>query len=439
MAINDIQSQNLLLTNYLSGVQGQMPEITLKDEIYGLGNEALFGSAFMLGMPLLANFKKPISVFNQSRKNNKSYLDIWNEQSKIAKANKAALKGNNILESYRNRSMFKTIQGFGKELPTYDPNQNLSELNTKKLIKYQNQVIKSQCYDDAKRIIEETKQMLENAKQNGTKVSKEQLKTQLTKVRDAIRTGDLKLNQAIQNGEIKPVSWFSKLKHQTKLKTGVYKAESALLKTTRGASTLKCASKCVKGAGWMAAIQGVMEIPDIINAYKIDKAEKAAGKESDRGNKQLLKSGVKVGTSVLGYAAGAAAAGAIVGSVFPGVGNVVGGIIGFVGGLIGGFVASKVAGKIMDSATGEKDSLEKSEAELYAEAQNEEAAKEAKVNANMATLSGETQDELLTAIEEQINSGAQISDEVLEAYKSMLNQRGNRILDLLDNIIKFNQ
>ncbi len=442
---DNIQAQNLTMANWLYGVQAPAPEITTGQQLQGLGNEALFGSAFMLGMPLLAvPFKKPISAFQGMGKDGRSYMEVWNDLSAQAKANKAALKGDNIWQSYRNRNLYNKITGIGTELPSYDPNQDLSKLKPKQLLKYQNTVTKSAYYSDAKRLIEETKQMLENAKKNGTTVSRETLKAQFKKISEAVRSGDAKVNAAMRSGVLKPTSLLGKAKHQIKLKTGGYKVNGALLKTARGASALKCASKCVKGAGWMAAIEGVIEIPDIIAAYQIDKEEKAKGKASNRGNKQLAKSAVKVGSSVLGYAAGAAATGAIVGSVFPGIGNVAGAVIGFVGGLIGGFIASKVAGKAMDAATGEKDSLDKSEAELYAEEQNKEAAKAAKSDVKLATLSTTAQDELLAAVEQSINNGNEAPEDVIEAYNYVIAARENseqqgtgesKILDLLAGIM----
>ncbi len=446
---NSIQTQNLVLTNWLNGVQAPAPEPTLTNELSALGNEAMVGSAFILGLPMFTMpLKKPINTFKQMGKDGKSYSEVWKELSDKTKSEKAALKGNNIWQSYQNRGMYKQINRMGAEIPSFDPNTDISKLNSKQLLKYQNNVTKSAYYGDAKRLIEETKQMIENAKRNGTTISKEQLKTQLNKIREAVRTGDAKLNTAMKNGVIKPTSWFGKAKHQVKLKTGGYKVNGELLKTARGASALKGASKCVKGAGWMAVIQGVMEIPDIISAYKIDKAEEAEGRKSNRGNKQLAKSAVKVGAGVLGYAAGAAATGAIVGSVVPGIGNVAGAVIGFVGGLIGGFIATKAAGKIMDAATGEKDSLDKSEAQIYAEEQNKKSAQEAEQTAKLAALSTEMEDEILAAVKESVDSGNEAPEDVLNAYKYLIERREQslegteeepRILDTLSNIISFGQ
>ena len=431
---NDIQAYNLVLTNQLNGVQAPAPEITTGDKMQAMGSEFLVGTAGIVALPLAGNlFKTPWQSFKGIGKDGKSYLDVCRELSEQSRAQKAALKGDNIWQSYQNRSLYNKIMGMGMEIPAYKPAENLSALSAKQRLKQIYQYRKNSYYSDAKRILEETKQMLENAKKNGTTVPKATLKAQLNKLREAVRLGDAKVNSAMQSGVLKPTSWFGKAKHKIKLKTGGYKVNGALLKTAKGASILKGASKCVKGAGWMAIIQGVCEIPDIISAYQIDKAEKAAGRESNRGNKQLMKSGVKVGSSILGYAAGAAAAGAIAGTVVPGLGNVAGAVVGFIGGLIGGFVASWAAGKAVDAATGEKDSLNKSETDLYAEEQNQIAAKEAEEAANLAAMSGEYQDQILAAAEQMIEQD-DASEDVLEAYDYLINHRESRILDLLQNI-----
>ncbi len=431
-----IQSQNLKLTNWLYGVQPDAPEITMGDKLSATGNEFLMGTAGILALPLAGNlFRQPWQAFQgMDRANGVSYLDAWKKLSEQAKANSAALKGENFWQSYRNRSLYRQITGMSSEIPAYDPSKLPSgKMSAKQIQKNWSMRLKNRCYADAKRLIEETKQMLEDAKKSGKTLTKAQLKEQLGKVREAIRQGDIEVNKAIQEGRIKPTSRFGRLKHNLKLKTGGYKLEAKMLSSVRGAGALKCASKCVKGSGWMALIQGVLEIPDIISAYQIDKQEEAAGRESNRGNKQLAKSAVKVGSSVLGYAAGAAATGAIVGSVFPGIGNVAGAVIGFVGGLIGGFVASWAAGKATDAITGEKDSLDKSEVQIYEEEQNDALAEESNKIAIEAGANLENQTNLLATIEKQIEEGNIPPDEVLAAYQYVLEDNNERI----DKIAKY--
>lgn len=239
-----------------------------------------------------------------------------------------------------------------------------------------------------------------------------QLKAQLQKIHEAMAKGDLKVNADIQKGLIKPTSKFGKASHFLKSKTGIYKAKGAILRSAKGANALRLASKAVKGSWIMAAIEGAMEIPDIIKSYKTGSKE---------GNKQLVKSTTKVGASVLGYAGGAAAAGAIAGSVVPGLGNVAGAIVGFVGGIIGGALASWGAGKVMDKVMGEKDSLNKSEAQVAKE-------EKAKQKAKLATNSSEEQQKLLAEVLEKAQNEGGFDDEAtLNAYQTLLAERENEL------------
>ena len=242
-----------------------------------------------------------------------------------------------------------------------------------------------------------------------------ELKAQLKKIYEAMRKGDARVSSAMEKGLLKPTSKFGAAKHWLKSKTGGYKFESKMLKSVKGANALRTACKFGKGAGIMAVIEGIMEVPDVISAFKID---------SKRGAKQLAKSGVKVGASVLGYAAGAAATGAAVGSVFPGIGNVVGGIIGFVGGLVGGWLASKAAGKVMDKAMGEKDSLNKSEAQIYAEEQNAKHKALAQEAAKNAGSSDEAMNQLLAQASDKANGeGGWSSQEILDSFDQLVAER----------------
>lgn len=442
---NSIRANNEILTNWLYDVQPLEKEKTAGDRLQQTGNQILLGSAAIIGLPLLGKpFKKPYQSFkNMDTRNGISYLDAWRALSEQTKGEKAALKGDNIWQSYRNRSLYHKITGMSSEIPAYIPEKKPSKLNAKQRLKQIYKYRKNSYYNEAKRLIEETKQMLETAKKNGTTIPKETLKAQLNKIREAVRAGDIKVNSAMKSGIIKPTSLLGRVKHKIKLKTGGYKIEEKLLQSTKGSSALKIASKGLKGTGLMALIEGAIEIPDIISAYKIDKAEKAEGRKSNRGNKQLAKSGVKVGSSILGYAAGAAAAGAIAGSVVPGIGNVAGAVIGFVGGIIGGAIASWGAGKIMDEVLNEKDSLEKSEAVLYAEEQNEKTRQVSKTIAAQASNNSRIQDELLMEVQTNIDKGAEPPDEVLAAYEYLLNERETALeteygsyalLDMLSNI-----
>ena len=422
MANTDISASNRAMTNWLYQVQPDTPELTFADKLNEKGSEFLYGAP-LCAAPMLM---MPAKQFWALKKEN-GYINGWKKMQEELAQKRAALQGDNIWQSYGNRKLYNSITSLGEGIPTIDSSIDQSSLSGKKLIKYNNNKLISQCYDEAKQIIEETKQMLEEAKANGRKLTKEQLKEQFEKINKAMRKGDISVYNLQKRGLIQPTSWYGRAKKFIKGKTGITALEGKMLKTVKGASALRLASKCVKGSGIMAVVEGACEIPDIINAYQIDKAERAAGRESNRGNKQLAKSAVKVGASVLGYAAGSALAGAAVGAAVGSVVPVVGNIVGFVGGLIGGFVAGWLAGKATDAVLGEKNSLDKSEAQLYAEEQNEVAKKEAEKTARLADLSTKNQDELLVTIEQAINEGNTPPEEVLEAYQYMLSERKEAI------------
>ena len=110
--------------------------------------------------------------------------------------------------------------------------------------------------------------------------------------------------------------------------------------------------------------------------------------------------------------------------MFPGIGNVVGGVIGFVGGLIGGWLASKAAGKVMDKVTGEKDSLNKSEAQIYAEEQNAKNKKVAQEAAQTAGSSDEAMEQLISQASDKANDeGGWSSQEILDSFEQLVSER----------------
>lgn len=340
----------------------------------------------MVGAPLL--FKKPYSVWMERNAHpNLNWTQAWNSVSSRNEMEKQALQylkdPQSRFNTLKNKSRFSVIKGLEADITA-------GKANTK-------------YYDEAKKIIAEAK---------SKKMTGKQLKAQLQKIHEAMAKGDLKVNADIQKGLIKPTSKFGKASHFLKSKTGIYKAKGAILRSAKGANALRLASKAVKGSWIMAAIEGVMEIPDIIKSYKTGSKE---------GNKQLVKSTTKVGASVLGYAGGAAAAGAIAGSVVPGLGNVAGAIVGFVGGIIGGALASWGAGKVMDKVMGEKDSLNKSEAQVAKE-------EKAKQKAKIATNSLEEQQKLLAEVLEKAQNEGGFDDEAtLNAYQTLLAERENEL------------
>ena len=97
----------------------------------------------------------------------------------------------------------------------------------------------------------------------------------------------------------------------------------------------------------------------------------------------------------------------------------------------------------MDEVLNEKDSLEKSEAVLYAEEQNEKTRQVSKTIAAQASNNSRIQDELLMEVQTNIDKGAEPPDEVLAAYEYLLNERETALeteygsyalLDMLSNI-----
>ena len=418
--VSSVQNQNLALANWLYGVQNvQTPQHSITSE---LGTNIAFGVPLIAGAPVAIKYgSKPYQVYKEMKgSSNVNYFQAWKNLNEKNKALTAHLKDDkSFIQTMKNKHEYKNLINYEKELPSYNAKTDVSKLNAKQLAKLENTKIKSGYYDEAKRLIQEAKDK---------KMTGAELKEQLKKIRAAIQKGDLKVNEALQNGTIKPNSKAGKASHWLKTKTGVYKAESKLLQTSKGASALKLAKKGVKGTWIMAAIEGVLEIPDVIKAYNIDKEEKKQGISNNRGNKQLAKSATKVGASVLGYAAGAAAAGAIAGTVVPGIGNVAGAVIGFVGGLIGGAIASWGAGKVMDAALGEKDSLNKSEAEIYAEEQNNKKQEAAKQLAQNASESADVQEELLLATAQKAQEEGGFDDEeTLNAFNELVAQRESTV------------
>lgn len=360
--------------------------------------EIAVGTPLFIGVPMLAskfNLSKPYSVWQQMKScPGMTYSQAWDmvtSQNAIQKnATKYLKDKNSFWQTIKNKHQYGNLTSASSTItsnPTY--------------------------YSEAKRLIEEAK---------AQKMTGKELKNQLAKIRTALAKGDARVNTAIANGTIKQTGRLGKLSHAIKGKTGYYKYKGKLLSSTktikgvtvgtRAASGMRLASKCAKGAGTMAIIQGVIETPDIIEAYKID---------TKTGNKQLAKSATKVGTSVLGYAAGAAAAGAIAGSVVPGIGNVAGAIVGFIGGCIGGAIASWGAGKIWDKCNGEG-SFDKTEVEIAMAQQADKKAEEIdQSSTNKAQLLAEANEELID------DEGNILGDEeTLEAYNLLVAECENQ-------------
>ena len=94
----------------------------------------------------------------------------------------------------------------------------------------------------------------------------------------------------------------------------------------------------------------------------------------------------------------------------------------------------------MDAALNEKDSLNKSEAEIYAEEKNKEKSKAAKALAEKADSSQAAQEELLLATAEKANKEGGFDDQTtLDAYKELIAQREGSAGTSSDNSIQYAQ
>ncbi len=398
---DSIQSRNLLLANWVNGVQAQ-DTAQQPSAIQEFGTNLIFGVPLMVGGPLL--FKKPYSVWQERQaRPNQTWTQAWNSVTTRNEQEKKALEylkdPKSRINTYKNKNMFSILKEIEYDIPSAPNQTNISQLQGKELTKYNNAKAKNFYYQDVKKLIEEAK---------AKKMTGAELKAQLKKIQEAMAKADGKVNLAIKNGAIKPTSRLGKASHWVKTKTGAYKIKGSILKSAKGANILRIASKAGKGSFLFAAIEGIAEIPDIINAYKVD---------SKHGNKQVVKSGVKVAASVGGFAAGSALASAAAGALGGSVAGPVGTAIGFVGGLIGGIIATKLAGKAMDKALGEKDSLEKSEAKIAEE-------EKAKQQATEATNNIEAQKNLLAEVVAKAEKEGGFDDQAtLDAYNEILQER----------------
>lgn len=365
MSIQRINDATESLLYSLNGLSKETPS-----EFDDLGTNILYGSALT---PLLAfPYKKTaggIKAFYNGGKGNK--VSAWKLYYDNLKAEKAHLKDNSSRwQTMKNRENFNQMQKFSNELIPKESNKSFSEITKSSQIKkakYEYKIKRKSYYNEVERLINDAK---------AQKLTGKALNTRLSEIKDAYAKAQLAEHNAIVNGELKAVTRRGKIGRYVKTKSGYYKVKGKYLqvaaKTSKTGSFLRAVGRTTKIAGkgnaLFAVISGVFEIPDIISAYNCDKQEKENGNYmSNRGTKQLAKSGTKVATGVLGYAAGAAAAGAIAGSVIPGLGNIAGAIIGFAGGCIGGAIASWSAGKMWDACEGKDGSYNKSEADLYAE------------------------------------------------------------------------
>lgn len=407
---SDIVDANLQLIKYTNGIPAETENQYQTGLFESLGPGVMFGGPLILGTTLLGK-SKPVSVWQWRQNSPKpdgsklSWADAWHEyglKKDLEKQETKYLKDSSSWwKSYKNKRMFSQIKGLEAGIPQFNklPEAEAIKLEGKKLIKYNNSVIKNNYYSEVRKLIEEAKNQ---------KLTGQALKAQLKKIHEAMAKADGKVNLAIQQGLIKPTGKLGKVSHWIKSKTGVYKIQKSLLKGPRGAKALRMAKVGVKGSLLFVAIEGASELKDVWDAY---------GKSRADGNRQFMKSGTKVAASVGGYALGAAAAGAAVGSVFPGVGTVVGAAVGLVGGLIGGWLAGKAAEKVTKKVLGESQTLAKTETDFAKDNQLKTEAQKISENPN-------EQKTLLAEVKQLAEQNGGFDDQAtLDAYEKILNSR----------------
>ena len=413
--VNAIRNNNLLLVNWLNGNDTtpiEQETSSSSNILPEIGKSVAYGAPFILGMNLLGQVKlKPVSVWQWKNNNPNpdgsklSWSSAWEKYGEAQKAEKESLgylkDENSWWKTQKNKRLFSQIKCLETEIPQFKPlsETEIKKLQGKDLIKYNNSVTKKYYYSEVRKLIEEAK---------SKKLTGQALKDQIKKIHEAMAKADGKVNLAIQQGLIKPTGKLGKVSHWIKSKSGVYSIKKSLLKSAKGGKALRMAAKGLKGTAGFALLEGLFEIGDIYNSYKKDRAN---------GNRQLIKSAVKVAASVGGYALGSAAAGAAIGATVGSVCPIVGNIIGFGVGAAVGAVAGWLANKATKKVLGESQSLDKSEAELAKEA-------EAKKQADNATENIEEQKILLAEVAEKANGQGGFDDQaLLDAYENILKER----------------
>ena len=184
---------------------------------------------------------------------------------------------------------------------------------------------------------------------------------------------------------------------------------------TSSSKVVRGIAKGAKGGGLATAAIGLAcETPDIIETYK----KGGAGK----GTKQLAKSAGIAAAEGVGFAVGAkvgaiagAKIGATIGTCIGGpVGTAVGGAVGAIVGVGCGILGSWLAGKGARALAG-KSELQKI---------NEEEAKKLAENAQK---NNEGKEELLAKAEERANLEGCTDEEVIEAYRKIVNDKNTEI------------
>lgn len=354
------------------------------------------------------------------------------------------LKGKNIFETINNRSHFNQLTELEKRIVRPEFNQeaynklnNVSN-NLKTKLKYSIHPDKAGSTENARKIIEQAKakntrkqakmrlknryalkqssyydearRLIEEAKTK--KLTGKELKAQVKLIEESIAKADLAVHRAVASGEIKAVTKRGKAWAGVKKYTGYNAVDGAMKKgATSSSKVVRGIAKGAKGGGLATAAIGLAcETPEIIETYK----KGGAGK----GTKQLAKSAGIAAAEGVGFAVGAkvgaiagAKIGATIGTCIGGpVGTAVGGVVGALVGVGCGILGSWLAGKGARALAG-KSELQKI---------NEEEAKKLAANAQKTN---EGKEELLAKAEERANLEGCTDEEVIEAYKKIVNDK----------------
>lgn len=343
--------------------------------------------------------------------NKGDYTSAWQQikaNNEAAKKSVEHLKGKNIFETINNRSHFNQLTELEKNLKTAPDYRDRSKLKTETARrKFFNQGQKAKFYEEAKRLIEEAKTK---------KLTGKELKAQVKLIEESIAKADLAVHKAVVSGEIKAVTKRGKAWAGVKKYSGYNAVDGAMKKgATSSSKVVRGIAKGAKGGGLATAAIGLAcETPDIIETYK----KGGAGK----GTKQLAKSAGIAAAEGVGFAVGAkvgaiagAKIGATIGTCIGGpVGTAVGGAVGAIVGVGCGILGSWLAGKGARALAG-KSELQKI---------NEEEAKKLAENAQK---NNEGKEELLAKAEERANLEGCTDEEVIEAYRKIVNDKNTEI------------
>lgn len=344
----------------------------LKEYLIYCGGFMALPAAYKIGKSAIWDFPK-FMINNHGNYGNafKNVYDNTIRKTTLYKANREALKGN-FWNTVEKNSILKQIEN--------TPAEDISKLREEIAVRErQNRILKVKNTDgvitrirkniktrkNTKEIINKTNRLkyaeiyedVKNLKNKAKNLSGKRLRSAKRAIEIAETKAAIAINNAKAAGEIKKTSKLGRTLSNIKNKTGLRTIENKILKGTMSKNKLvRTASKglkCVKGGGAMAAISLAMEVPTIIETYQ------KLG--SDSGEKQIVKSTVKVAADTVGFIAGAkigglagAKIGAIIGTTIGGpIGTVIGGAVGAGIGIIGGIVGSWACGKLAREIVGD--------------------------------------------------------------------------------------